>query len=136
MSPENRQANAADEVRDSAEALRAAETLALAGLHRDAVERLYYAGFHLARALLFSMGLEPRSHTTVVRLLHKHFVRPARLDRSQVRTYQRLKESRENADYTTGWTFRAEDWEEIRPAAAELMETLRRLLRDAGIDGA
>ena len=62
------------------ETLRAAEVLLREGLTNDAVGRAYYAGFHAVRALLFSVGLEPRSHRGAIQLFNLHFVRTGKID--------------------------------------------------------
>src|SRR3989442_1696731 len=61
-------------------ALAAAETLAGAGHHADAVSRAYYAMFHAACALLASIGRTSRTHDGLRALVAEHFVRPGLLD--------------------------------------------------------
>lgn len=94
-----REALARDEIARAEEELRAADTLLAAGLPRVAVTRAYFAAFHMARALLFSVGLAPKTHEGVLHLLNQHFVRPGKLEVAQSRALARLQKYRGEADY-------------------------------------
>ena len=72
---ENQIANAREEVHRGNEALRAAEELLQLALCNDAVSRAYYAAYHWARAVLFTQGLESKTHRGVVQLVALRFVR-------------------------------------------------------------
>lgn len=56
-----------------------AELLFAASKLAGAVSRAYYGAFHYARALLITVGEEPRSHNGLTRLLQRDFVRTSRL---------------------------------------------------------
>ena len=56
--------------------LEQARVLREAGHPDGAVSRAYYAAFHAARAMVLSIGLEPRSHRGLTTLLGQHFVLP------------------------------------------------------------
>src|SRR5687767_5783286 len=47
------------------DALRAAEALLKLSIPNEAAGRIYYAVFHAARALLFSIGIAPKSHESL-----------------------------------------------------------------------
>jgi hypothetical protein len=47
------------------QALAAAVALRDLGMRNDALSRAYYAGFHLAAALLLTEGVEPRRHRAI-----------------------------------------------------------------------
>ena len=78
MTPENEAINAREEAQRGDESLRAAEELLRLGLHNDAISRAYYAAYHWARAVLFTRGLESKTHRGVNQLLglHKAFIAP------------------------------------------------------------
>lgn len=133
MTPQSRRANAVDELTKAEGRLRVADRLASDAEYLDAVQRLYYAAFHMVRAALFTLGQEPKSHRGVVNLLHQHFVQSGRLASQLAHVFSQLKDHRENADYTTEWVFTAEDWAEVRPRAEELLARLREVLREAGV---
>ena len=79
MSGENQSENALEELRRGKESLQSADLLAERGLLSDAISRLYYFVFHSARALLYTKGLEPKSHEGLLRLIGLHFAKPGTL---------------------------------------------------------
>lgn len=70
-----------------------------------AVSRAYYAVFHAARALLFSLGLEVKSHRAVLNQVSEHFVKTGRLAPELCRLISRMQRDREDADYETDAVF-------------------------------
>ncbi|MBN1773614.1 MAG: HEPN domain-containing protein [Deltaproteobacteria bacterium] len=86
--------------------------LALAeGIFEEAVSSAYYAAHHSARALLFSLGLEVRSHDALRSLLGEHFVRDGRLPRDTAGKLKELFKGRLEADYGTHVHFTREQAE-------------------------
>lgn len=59
------------------ETLTEARTLKEAGLFIGTVNRLYYACFYAASALLETRGLTSLKHSGIISLLHQHFVKTA-----------------------------------------------------------
>lgn len=125
MTEDNKRANIAAELARSDESLRAAVLLLEANLLRDAESRLYYAAYHAVVALLFTEGLEPRSHTGVSALLGLHFVKPGRLDPADGRLFARLQKYRIEADY-------AREFVLTRAALDEDLEACRAFLARIG----
>jgi uncharacterized protein len=105
----NRRQNAADELARADVCLQEARALHLAALPYGAASRAYYAVFHGARALLFSVGLEATSHRATVVLLGQHFVRPGLLSPQMGRLVSRMQRDREDADYSPGAVFTSEE---------------------------
>lgn len=99
MTGENRERNARAELERAETCLREARHLQQADLPYGAASRAYYAVFHAARALLFSIGLEPTSHGGVVNLVGEHFVRPGLLAPELARLVSRMHADRHDADY-------------------------------------
>jgi uncharacterized protein (UPF0332 family) len=99
VSPENESANAVAELRRAEESLRSAELLLREGLLSDAVSRAYYAGFHAVRALLFTVGQEPRTHRGALHLFNLHFIVPGKLEARHLAALARAQYDRTNADY-------------------------------------
>lgn len=60
---------------------------------------LYYAYFHIIKALLYQKGFDPKSHEGVYALLNLHFIKPAVFDKKYSRFFERLHKNREIADY-------------------------------------
>ena len=112
MTDENVRRNVADELALASSALRAAEALCDLELAPDAASRAYYAALHAARALLFSVGLEPTSHRAVRSLVARHFVQSGRLDAERSKDLAQLEALRTASDYDTTFALSAVD---IRP---------------------
>lgn len=81
--------------------LEVARSLTRQGHFDFAVSRAYYAMFYLAEALLLSRGFQAGSHSGVIALLHREFVRVGLLDGRHVRDLEAAREERHLGDY--GW---------------------------------
>jgi uncharacterized protein (UPF0332 family) len=125
---ENRRQNALDELLRAETCLREARALHDAELPYGAASRAYYVVFHAAVALLFSVGLEARTHKGVVTLLGEHFVRPGRLSSDMGRLVSRMQRDREDADYAPGAVFTAAEASQMIAAAAAFLAEARRLI--------
>ncbi len=99
MTDEGRTRSAVEELARSREEVRISKQILDLGSPRIAATRIYYAVFHAVRALLFSQGLEPRSHAGVQHLFAVHFVQAGKLPPSASRLIARLQKYREEADY-------------------------------------
>ena len=133
MNEPNRRRNAEAELERAETCLREARHLEEAELPYGAASRAYYAVFHAARALLFSVGLEPTSHRGVTNLLGEHFVRPGRLDPELARLVSRMHADRHDADYFVQAVFTAAEGARALTDAERFLDAVRRLL---GFDGA
>jgi uncharacterized protein (UPF0332 family) len=110
------------------ESLRAAEVLEREALYADAVSDAYYATFHAIRALLFTIGEEPRSHRGALHLFNVHFVRTGKVEARHLSTISRAQYDRVSADYGAGRVFTREEAREEIGAAAELLAAVAALL--------
>jgi uncharacterized protein (UPF0332 family) len=112
--------------------LAAAEALAGMGLFPDAVNRLYYAVFHMSRAILLTEDIEPTSHEGAGSLLGQHFIKPGRLPSEMGTTLRRLRAYREAADYERGFVISKEECLREMEAGRSFLETARAYLEAAG----
>jgi len=105
---------------------RAAVLLRDAGLYNDALNRLYYALYHVVTALLLSAGVEPRRHRALPGLLGTHFghvLGPAELAVvARAATWQDL------ADYERTWQANLEVTAQAFAEIEPLMKQLQQLL--------
>lgn len=69
------------------------------GSDEGAINRLYYAAFHAAQAILYQRGHAPESHGHVRQLFGKHVVLPGDVPRSAGRLLSTLYDHRQRADY-------------------------------------
>lgn len=64
-----------------------------------AANRLYYAIYHAASALLINDGYEARTHNGVITLISKHYVMSGILPKEDGRLMKKIFELRQEADY-------------------------------------
>jgi len=72
MTEENKKENIKAELDRASMALDASTLLFENGFLGDAISRLYHFMLHTIRALLLTIGLEPRSHEGVLRVFGLH----------------------------------------------------------------
>jgi uncharacterized protein (UPF0332 family) len=73
----------------------------VSGLKRwsAAANRMYYALYYAATALLIANGYVCRTHTGMITLLHKHFVLKGVLTKAEGRLVGKVFDIRQEADY-------------------------------------
>jgi len=81
------------------EALADAEFLLSAGRHRGAANRLYYAAFYAAMAVLLTRRLEYSRHSGVIAFFDREFIRTNLLPKEYSRTLHRAFSERQQDDY-------------------------------------
>ncbi len=133
MTEENRRANALAEMRKSRHALAAADALIAAGLHDDAVSRLYYAVFHMASAILLSLDVEVKTHGALQSLFAQHVVRPGLIGADCSRRLAALFGIRQQVDYNRHFEMNEQGARDERARAASLIGELEAVLRSRGI---
>jgi uncharacterized protein (UPF0332 family) len=71
-------------------------------LWRNAANRLYYACFYAASALLINDGHQAHTHSGVKTVLSLNYIKENKIDKSLIKTYGKLFNMRQRDDY--------EDW--------------------------
>ena len=113
---------------------RAAETLKEARYNADgeyynaAVNRLYYACYYAASALMLDAGLETATHNGIRTMLGLKFVKPGILEARYGRIYQQLFENRQAGDYEDFTYCDSELFEELEPQAVDFVTRLTEML--------
>jgi len=79
--------------------LQEAEYMTDGGYYNAAVNRLYYACYYAASALLIANGIEASSHSGVKTMLSLHFVKPGLLELEHGATFGNLFDKRHSSDY-------------------------------------
>ena len=69
------------------------------GFWNLAGNRLYYATYHMASALLLDKGFSARTHSGVIHLIGQNFIAKGLLDKNYGRLFTRLFELRQSGDY-------------------------------------
>jgi uncharacterized protein (UPF0332 family) len=127
---ENIQRNAEAELRRADEALRASTVLLREALYNDAISDAYYACFHAIRALLFTLGQEPRSHRGALHLFNVHFVQTGKVSATHLSALARAQYDRQSADYGATRCFSEAEANEELQAANALVAVVRDLLAE------
>jgi uncharacterized protein (UPF0332 family) len=81
------------------EALQDAELLLAAGRYRATANRLYYAAFYAAVAVLLTRRLQYAKHSAVIAFFDREFIRSGQLPREYSRTLHRAFHERQQDDY-------------------------------------
>ena len=114
---------------------RADETMKEAGIlakeshFNAAANRLYYACYYAASALLVANELNAQSHAGTKTLLGLHFVSQGKLSNETGKTFCRLFEIRHSSDYDDFVYCDKEMIDNFTPKAQDLINEIKALLR-------
>lgn len=86
--------------------------------------RLYYAAFYMASALLLDKGLIAKTHSGVIHLIGSKFVSTGQLEKNYGRLFSRLYELRQSGDYDDMYDATEE---EIIPYIAKTEDFLKKM---------
>ena len=130
LSQENRNALAAYRYRRSQETLAEVPSLKQLGYYNTAVNRLYYACYYAAVALLIRHGINPGTHAGVKQMIGMHFVATGRMSRETGRSFSLLFERRHSSDYDDFAYSNEEEVNELLPKAKAFIEAVGLLLKE------
>lgn len=106
------------------DSLKEAKAVAELGFWSLAGNRLYYAAFHMATALLLDKGIIAKTHSGVIHLIGSKFIMTGLLDKKYGRFFSRLFELRQSGDYDDMYDATEE---EIAPYIAETEDFLAKM---------
>lgn len=130
LSHENREALAAYRYQRAQETLAEIPFLKQQGYYNTAVNRLYYACYYAAIALLIKHGINPGTHAGVKQMLGMHFVATGRIPRDVGRSFSLLFERRHSSDYDDFVYTSEEEIDELLPKAEMFIQTIGTLLKE------
>lgn len=93
--------------------------------------RLYYACYYMASALLIKNGYYSHTHKGVIHLLGMHYVANGPLAKEQGRLFSKLFEMRQSGDYDDLYDLTAEDVERYIEPTREFLCTLEKLIKNS-----
>ena len=105
-----------------------ARDLLAAGSLRSAIDRAYYAMFHVAQAVLFARGVKPKTHVGVIRTFGKEIVEKGLIDRRYGRYLNEAFDARLAGTYEVFAEPGEELAEEIVEKAGMFVEKIREIL--------
>lgn len=130
LSHENRETLAAYRYQRAQETLAEIPFLKQQGYYNTAVNRLYYACYYAAIALLIKHGINPGTHAGVKQMLGMHFVATGRIPRDVGRSFSLLFERRHSSDYDDFVYTSEEEIDELSPKAEMFIQTIDTLLKE------
>lgn len=130
LSHENREALAAYRYQRAQETLAEIPFLKQQRYYNTAVNRLYYACYYAAIALLIKHGINPGTHAGVKQMLGMHFVATGRIPRDVGRSFSLLFERRHSSDYDDFVYTSEEEIDELFPKAEMFIQTIGTLLKE------
>jgi uncharacterized protein (UPF0332 family)/predicted nucleotidyltransferase len=104
-----------------------------AGSYRLALNRAYYAVFHMATAALALLGQERHRHSAVESAFHEYLIKPGFIEPEYGQIYGEAREWRERADYRFGVVFDEKTALQIVDRIERLIARLERFLRERGL---
>ena len=103
------------------------------GSYRLALNRAYYAVFHMATAALALLGQERHRHSAVELAFHEHLIKPGFIEPEYGQFYGEARQWRERADYRFGVVFDKKTTRQIVDRAEQLITRLEQFLRQRGL---
>ncbi len=100
------------------------------GYFNTAINRLYYACYYAAVALLLSRGIETATHNGVKTRLSMHFVRNGKLSIEHSTTFGLLFDKRHSSDYSDFAYCDAALVEMLRPRAEAFIDAVSKLIKE------
>ena len=95
------------------------------GFYNTAVNRLYYACYYAATAILIANGIEVKSHDGVRMNLGKYIVQEGMLTPELGRYFSRLFSKRSTGDYDDFFNHTVETVDELMPDAKLFIQTIK-----------
>ncbi len=106
------------------------ETHKANGYYNTAVNRMYYACYYAASALLIAYGIETKSHDGVRQQLGKQMVLTGKLSAELGKFYSQLFAKRTSADYEDFISQTLETVENFLPTAQLFVKTVEQMVND------
>ena len=97
-----------------------------------AANRMYYACYYMASALLLKNGQSAHTHGGVIGLFGLHFVKTGVVPSELGKFYSQLFELRQTGDYDDWKVVTENDIKPLIPEAEAFLETLENLIRKDG----
>lgn len=110
------------------EVYQAARVLYDASQWNSVINRLYYACFYSASALLLSKQISAKSHSGVIGQFSEHIVRPGIVTIDEFRVYAKLLNWRTKGDYNDLYDFTKEDVDSMMIPAKHFIDKTASLI--------
>ena len=128
LEAENRKSIVDYRIKKADIALEDAVFLAEAGKYNISANRLYYALYYAASAVLISKGIPTKTHSGLLTQISLHLVKTGILSVDDGKLFKVMFELRHEGDYEDFIEVTQEDIQEITPNVRELVEKLKNLI--------
>ena len=98
------------------------------GYYNTAVNRMYYACYYAASALLITNGIVTKTHDGVLQMLSLHFIKTGILPVEYGKIYRNLFDKRSSGDYEDFFYHTKESAEALFPDAKSFVERIKDLV--------
>lgn len=129
MDEESKKALIAYRIERAYETLKEAEVMKREAFYNAAINRLYYACYYAAIALLLKNDIQTQTHSGVKTMLGLHFVSTGKLSIKTGKTFSTLFEKRHSGDYDDFAYCDKEMVEELYPQANNFIDTISELIK-------
>lgn len=99
-----------------------------AGQWNSAINRLYYACFYVASALLLKRGVGAKSHAGVIAKFSECVVRTGEVTADEYRVFFKLLNWRTKGDYNDMFDFSKEDVDDVLQPTRQFIDKVKTLL--------
>ena len=106
----------------------AAVLLYNAGQWNSAINRLYYACFYAASALMLKRGVGAKSHAGVIAKFSEHVVLTGEMIADEYRVYSKLLNWRTKGDYSDMFDFTEEDVASVMAPTRTFLDKVKQLI--------
>ena len=130
LSDEEKSALMQLQLEKGASCLEQADKVLELGMYDNAMNRYYYACFHVVMALFIKEGINAHRHRGMLIQFSLHFVKTGRISTSMGAILFRLEQMREAADYNCHYNVTEEEVLSIQPKAKEFYETIVKLIKE------
>lgn len=128
LDKESRDSLLAYRMERSCGSMKEAELMAQGGFYNASINRLYYACYYVAVALLLQNNIITQTHSGVKTMLGMHFTAKGKLSISATKTFTTLFEKRHSGDYDDFVYCDQEMFDELYPKAEAFIEEVKGLI--------
>jgi len=100
------------------------------GLFNTAINRLYYASYYAATALLLYNDIKASTHSGVRQMLGLHFIKTGKISSDLGKVFTDLFDKRHASDYDDFISVSREDVEDLLPPASEFIGRIKSLISE------
>jgi len=125
LTDDERDAIVSFRIQKAKDTLDEAEGIATLGYWNAVANRLYYACFYITSALLLKNNYSAQTHSGIIHLLGRHFIKSNIVSKDAGRLYSKLFELRQTGDYDDLFNLSEED---VKPLISSAHNYVNELL--------